>query len=166
MGATQFLRKMHADQKRRFKCVLAAEPAQARHLWNELQPALTLHEQIEETLLYKPVLADMGPGTRLGDWNAEHELQVDMVQQLVKDASGLEPSDPRWRMTVSKIHDLLHKHIMVEELEIFPRIDQALSPDDSQRIGERMQDMLERGPTMGPVAAAIEQSPIGKVLRR
>ena len=55
---------------------------------------------------------------------------------------------------------------MEEELEVFPRIDQALSPDDSQRIGQRMQDMLERGPTVGAVAAAIEQSPIGKALRR
>jgi hypothetical protein len=57
---------MHADQKRRFKIVLAASAEQAQQLWTDLQPMLDLHEQIEDAALYKPVLEEKGPGTPLG----------------------------------------------------------------------------------------------------
>jgi hypothetical protein len=155
---------MHADQKRRFKRVLAAPPAQARQLWDELQPLLTLHEQIEDSLLYKPMLEQHGPGTPLGDWNAEHAAQVDLVKALLADLSAVDPAEPRWKLSVGKIHDLLHKHIMEEELEVFPRVDQALTPEQSDQVGSRMQSMLERGSTIGGVQAAIQASPVGKAL--
>ncbi|MBV9170376.1 MAG: hemerythrin domain-containing protein [Chloroflexi bacterium] len=165
MRATQFLRTMHADQKRRFKVLLSAPPAEAQRLWTELQPVLNLHEQIEDTLLYTPMREQHGPGTPLGDWHDEHERQVDLVKAMIADVGSLDAADPRWRMTVGKINDLLHKHIMEEELEVFPRVDQALGDEQSQQIGDRMQSMLDRGPVLGGVQAAVEASPVGKILR-
>jgi hemerythrin-like domain-containing protein len=145
---------MHAEQKRRFKRILAADPDLALTLWQELQPLLTLHEQIEDELLYRPLLEQQGLGTPLGDWQPEHRTQVDAVQALVADSTQFPPADPRWCLCLAKIHDLLHKHIMEEELEVFPRVDQALGPDQSRRIGEQMQSMLDRGHRAAGLAAA------------
>jgi hemerythrin-like domain-containing protein len=86
------------------------------------------------------------------------------VRELVRKLSSIEITDPRRRMTVGKIHDLLHKHMMDEELQIFPRIDQELSPEQSDQLAGRMQSMLERGPVMAGIQSAVEASPLGKVL--
>jgi hypothetical protein len=166
MDATRFLRRMHADQKMQFKRVLSSpDAAQAARLWQALQPVLTLHEEIEDMHLYRPMLRDQGLATPLGDWQVRHDLQVQAVKAMIAEADKLEPGDALWRMSIAKIHDMLQKHIMEEELEVFPRVDQAWDLPHRQQIGEDMQAMLDRGPALA-TASGIAQSAFGVVVDR
>jgi hypothetical protein len=145
MDAILLLRQMHADQKVRFKQILGTpDPTIAAQLWAELQPLLELHERIEDVFVYEPLAMQQGPDTPLGDWDVEHDVQVGEVKKLIAQADTLQPADPTWRTLVGTINAMLHRHIMEEEMEIFPRIDMLWPPAERERAGKQMQAEIAR----------------------
>jgi hemerythrin-like domain-containing protein len=151
MHAIQILRQMHADTKQRFKVILAADdPATARQLWQELQPLLDVHEELEDQLVYTPIAEDMGPGTPLGDWAMRHDADVAVVKELIAAANQLDAKQPEWRMSVAQVMDTLARHVMDEEGQIFGRIEQTWGSERLESVGAEMKARLT---TALPVAA-------------
>jgi hemerythrin-like domain-containing protein len=155
MNAIHLLRTMHADTKVRFKVILGADnPARAAEQWQDLQPLLELHEQMEDRCLYAPLFEEMGPGTPLGDWEIQHSADAAIVQQLVQLANELDPGSPEWRMAIGRVVDTLNKHVTDEEGQIFGRIEQVWDTARLEQAGEHMQRMKESATAPRKVAAA------------
>jgi hemerythrin-like domain-containing protein len=153
MDAIRLLREMHADTKQRFKVILAAtDPAAAHQLWEELQPLLDLHEQLEDQFVYDPIAEEMGPGTPLGDWASRHDADVALVKELIAATAALDPKRPEWRMSVARVMDTLSRHVMDEEGQIFGRIEQTWGPERLESVGADMSVRL--GKSVPTTAAA------------
>ena len=143
MNAVQLLRQMHADTKVRFKVILATEdPIVAGEQWAALQPSLELHERLEDTYVYTPVAEECGPGTPLGDWDQQHEADVAVVRQLVEAVNQADPGTPEWRTRIGRVMDVLSRHVMDEEGQIFGRIEQFWGPARLESVGARMQQQI------------------------
>lgn len=143
MNALQLLRAMHADSKQRFKLILGADDAPgAAQQWTELQPLLTLHEQMEDRYLYTPVFEETGPGTPLGNWAVQHEADASLVQQLIQAANRLDPASPDWRTAIGRVMDALAKHVIDEEGQVFGRIDALWDAARLEHAGQQMQQQM------------------------
>jgi hypothetical protein len=143
MNAIQLLRAMHAETRVSFKIILGTQDAaRADQAWRALQPSLELHEQLEDEFVYRPLQEEMGPGTPLGDWNLQHNGDVAVVEELVAASNQLEAGSPEWRMCIGRIMDVLSKHVMDEEGQIFGRIEQVWDTTRLEQAGAHMQRRL------------------------
>ncbi len=143
MNAIHFLREMHAETRLRLKRIVAVEdPAQAAQQWQALRPLLDLHEQLEDRFLYAPLATEVGPGTPLGDWAERHDGDVAVINQLLAGVDDAAPGAPEWRTAVGRVTDALSRHVMVEEGQIFGRIEQAWDPKRLERAGSEMRKEL------------------------
>jgi hypothetical protein len=153
MDAIHILREMHADTKHRFKIILAADdPVVAAQLWEALKPLLDLHEQLEDDFVYTPIAEEMGAGTPLGDWATRHDADVAVVKQLIAATDALDPKLPDWRMSLGQVMDVLARHVMDEEGQIFGRIEQVWGPERLESVGAELSGRLSKAPRK--VAAA------------
>jgi hypothetical protein len=142
MNAIRLLRAMHADVKTRLKIILGtADAARAQALWQELEPTLHLHEQLEDQFLYTPLLEELGPTSPLGEWEARHMAEVELAQDLIAVVNQLEAGTPEWRMAVGRVMDVLHKHVTNEEGQIFGRIEGLWDEPRLEQAGAQMVHM-------------------------
>ena len=155
MNAIQLLRQMHADAKVQLKTILATpDPAEALRLWQALQPVLDVHEQLEDRFVYTPIADESGPGTPLGDWDARHEADVAVAKQLIAAVDKLDSKSPEWRTAVGRVADVLARHVMDEEGQIFGRIEQVWGTERLERVGAEMQKAMPRASAKTPARAA------------
>ena len=103
---------------------------------------LTLHKRWKTHHLRTGLLRSRC-GTPAGDWASLHDREVDQVKAVIARVNGLQPADPNWRMLMSSINAMLARHIMEEELDIFPRVDQVWGPPRRELAGQQMQGMLD-----------------------
>ena len=143
MNAFELLRHMHADTRVRFKVILAAhDPGAALAEWRALRSLLELHEQLEDEFVYTPAAEESGPGTPLGDWDVQHEADVMLVQGLIASVDQADPATAEWRMSVAQLMDVVARHVMDEEGQIFGRIDQLWGPERLESVGAAMEQAL------------------------
>src|SRR5262249_51980267 len=123
VDAIEFLKEEHQKAKAAFGKLLDAAPAQRGRMWEELQPELKAHEEMEDVCLYSP-LAEEGPSdSTLAEWVSDgHEEEVSEVENLIEKTKRLDPKDEGWLSIVKQIHTALENHIRTEEGGIFPRI--------------------------------------------
>lgn len=147
--ALGLLKEMHDEAKATFLEILSmpiTEPRQT--LWNQLEPVLKVHEQMEDKYLFGPLADELAAGSELADWEAKHDREVNEVDELIASLDGLNPINPPWTDTLREIHTKLSNHIKEEETDIFPRIRNTW---DSDRLAKSRADMVkmmqERVPT-------------------
>ena len=86
MDAIQFLKQEHEKAKAAFAKVLKAAPETRGELWAKLEPELEVHEQIEDTCVYKPLSRDPGKtDSKLAGWRKTHQSEVTKVESLIKE---------------------------------------------------------------------------------
>ena len=142
MDAIQFLKQEHKKAKAGLKKVLKASPDTRGDLWNELQPELEAHEQIEDACLYGPLARGAGKvDAKLAAWRAKHQKEVERVEGLVGKLEGLDPAEAAWVAKVRAIGTSLEKHIREEEQDIFPRIGKVWDRKQLAEAGAEMQEM-------------------------
>jgi hypothetical protein len=162
VNAIQLLRSMHAETKVRFKVILGTVDGQvAGQDWVTLQPALKLHEELEDDFVYVPLQHEMGAGTPLGDWAVQHDADVDYVEQLIQQSADLAPGSPEWRMCIASIMDALSKHVMDEENQIFGRVEQIWSAARLEQVGAQMQARIGK-PVQRKRSKKSTPSPVGR----
>jgi iron-sulfur cluster repair protein YtfE (RIC family) len=142
MDAIQFLKQEHKKAKAGLKKVLKASPDTRGDLWNELQPELEAHEQIEDACLYGPLARGAGKvDAKLAAWRAKHQKEVERVEGLVGKLEGLDPAEAAWVAKVRAIGTSLEKHIREEEQDIFPRIGKVWDRKQLAEAGAEMKEM-------------------------
>jgi hemerythrin-like domain-containing protein len=142
MDAIQLLKREHQKAKAAFGALLEAEPAKRGAQWEELQPELKAHEEIEEACLYGPLSEERLSDEELAEWATdEHQEDVDEVESLIEKAQHLDPKEAGWIEIVREIHSALEAHIRREEDDIFPRIAKAWETPRLEKVGEEMRAM-------------------------
>lgn len=140
--AIEFLKQEHQRAKTAFTKLLAAQPARRGALWEELQPELRAHEEMEDVCLYGPLAEENPSDPKLSEWVSDrHEDEVGEVENLIEKTSSLDPKDEQWLATVQQIHTALESHIRQEEGEIFPRITKVWDQARLAKAAEEMSGM-------------------------
>lgn len=142
MDAIQFLKQEHKKAKTGLKKVLKASPDTRGDLWNELQPELEAHEQIEDACLYGPLERGAGKvDAKLAAWRVKHQKEVDRVEGLVGQLESLDPAEAAWLAKVKAVGASLERHIREEEQDIFPRIGKVWDGTRRKQAGAEMEEM-------------------------
>ncbi len=146
MDAIQFLKKEHQKAKAAMAKLLQSPPGEREALWEELEPELTAHEELENECLYTPLGDDVAAAKdpKLRDWRQRHQDEVDEVEELIGEIAELEPEEPSWLTKVKSVQANLDKHIHEEEGEIFPRIAKVWPAARLGKAGAEMEEMKAR----------------------
>lgn len=142
MDAIQFLKSEHEKAKAAFAKVLKAAPERRGELWAKLEPELEVHEQIEDTCVYKPLSRDASKtDSKLAAWRKTHQAEVKKVESLIKEVHQLDPEEESWLTTLKAVHASLEGHIREEEQDIFPRITKVWDNKQLKQAGMELEEM-------------------------
>ena len=100
-----------------------------------LKHELEIHEAIEEEIFY-PALKEHPKTTDLAlEGYEEHHV----VDTILGELEGVEPSDETWMAKFSVMKENLGHHISEEEDEMFPKVEQVFDDAELDDLGYRMQ---------------------------
>jgi hemerythrin-like domain-containing protein len=100
---------------------------QNRFVWE-----LARHAVAEELVLYPALEKAIVPG---GKEMAEKDYEVTLIiKKDLYDFQGLKASDPAFEPTIKKLYTHLKEHILEEERDDLPKLEQAISRDESARL--------------------------------
>lgn len=125
-------------------------------LASRIGQALTIHAEIEETLLYPAILARRDEeGVEL---TCEATVEHGTLRGLIAGMNGKDASQPMIKAYVKVLKEYVQHHVREEEKELFPHvgkldIDLVAMADDALALKDQL------------TAAAGEPSPSGKVIR-
>jgi hemerythrin-like domain-containing protein len=103
-------------------------------LYATLKGELTIHETIEEEILY-PALKNH-PKTKdlaLEGWEEHH-----VVDTVMAELENLDVGDESWGAKATVMKENVEHHIEEEEGEMFPQARQVFDRDELEDLGERM----------------------------
>ncbi|MBV9170136.1 MAG: hemerythrin domain-containing protein [Chloroflexi bacterium] len=140
MDVLTLLKNDHDEVKRLFKQIEDAEGAKARELWQQISSRLSLHEELEETLFYPPLRQEEAAKDLILESYQEHHV----MDVLMKEISGLKPSDEAWQPKIKVLQENTEHHIEEEEGELFPKVRKIWKTDKREEVGRQMQKMKEQ----------------------
>ena len=145
MDAIQVLKQDHEKAKAMFQQIEQAGPQQRGQLWQQLQPELKLHEQMEEAHVYGPAAREAGGGDQtLATWEQRHHQEVEQAESMIAQISASDPTSDQWLQQVRQLKATLEKHIAEEEGTIWPRVGQVLDSSRLQQAGQQMMAMKQQ----------------------
>lgn len=97
---------------------------------------LRLHSEMEEILLYPRAEEALSKedGKMVEEALAEHEV----ARRLLEELSVTHPEDPQFDARVKVLNENVAHHIMEEEQELLPRVEEKLDEEKLNSIGEEM----------------------------
>ncbi len=138
MNAIQLLKQDH----QRMKHILdALEETTERgvktreELYAKMRTALTIHEEIEEKILY-PVLKSH---PKLKDIVLEGYEEHHVADLIVAELDGLPVDDETWGAKLKVMKENIEHHIEEEEEKMFLKAADELSRTELQELGEQME---------------------------
>ncbi|HEX5706011.1 MAG TPA: hemerythrin domain-containing protein [Pyrinomonadaceae bacterium] len=137
MNAFELLKKDHRKVEEIFAQL---EPTTERaqktreELFTKLKQELDIHAHIEETILY-PVLKQQAE-TREVTFEGYEEHAV--VKDLLKELATTPVDTEEWTAKLKVLKENVEHHVEEEEGEMFPSAEEALSKDEINAIGERL----------------------------
>lgn len=141
--AIDLLTQMHSEAKDKFQQILIIDsPSERQQMWQQFQPVLKVHEQMEDTYLYGPLSRERPAGSELAHWEPQHDHEVDAIERLIGQLNRIDPADQMWPTTLEQIRSRLSEHIAEEEGTIFPRIRTVWGEGQLRDAGQKMSEML------------------------
>ena len=139
--AVEFLLHEHEVAKAKFAEIEQTPPPLRAELWRALQPELKVHELVEDTYLYGPLVPAI-PGRPARPWPRSRSSRPGRrgVEQLMGEADALDPASDAWLAKILAIRDALAQHIAVEETEILPQIPRSGARGAADAAGAQMQE--------------------------
>lgn len=105
--------------------------------FGRLKVTLTVHEQVEEAILY-PALKQHAE-TR--DIVLEAYEEHDVVDKVLGDLEATPFDDESWHAKLKVMSENLHHHIEEEETEMFEQTRKVFDRDVLEQLGEQMQQI-------------------------
>lgn len=140
MDALELLIEDHKEAKQMFRKIEKAEsPQQAQQMFERLNEALELHEQMEETHLYPPLKEESKTEELVLEAYEEHHV----ADLLLEEISALDPSDEAWKPKVTVLQENIEHHIEEEEGELFPKVRRLWNKQKREEVGARMMEMKD-----------------------
>jgi hemerythrin-like domain-containing protein len=143
MDALALLKKDHDSIKKQLKALEETTPRAVKtrqELFGRLTFTLTVHEQMEETILY-PALKQHAEAK---DIVLEAYEEHDVVDKVLSDLEATPFDDDSWHAKLKVMSENLHHHIEEEEREMFEQARQVFDGDVLESLGEQMQDIKKQ----------------------
>jgi hemerythrin superfamily protein len=131
-----------------------------RAIADKLIIELVRHSEAEEQAVY-PVIAKKVDG---GKELVEHEIDEHSKAELVmKELDGMDPADPKFGVLIKQLRTDITEHIREEEGEAFPKLRQATTKDELDKLGTVVQALKKIVPTH-PHPMAPDHPPFNALL--
>lgn len=140
MDALKLLKEDHDTAKSMFKQLEKAEGAKAAKLFGALKDALSLHEDLEETYFYPELKKEAKTEDLVLEGYQEHHVMDLLLQEI----SGLQPSDETWAPKVKVLQENTEHHIEEEEGELFPKVLKVWDAARREQVGKLMAEMKKQ----------------------
>ena len=114
------------------------EATQDQAIAIEICQELTIHTQLEEQILY--------PRLERVDRDLEQEAEREHAQakQLIARVRGMGRGDPALVDTMAELKGAIEHHVSEEENEAWPKLRDALSTDELETLGARVEEQKAR----------------------
>ena len=104
-------------------------------VFNQIKTELELHTHIEETIFY-PALEEP---EETHDLTLEAYEEHDVVKKLLSQLSRARTAGEEWEAQAKVLRENVEHHVEEEENELFPKAESALSEEEIEDLGTRMQ---------------------------
>ena len=140
MDGLALLKKDHDSIKKQLKDLeeTTSKAVKTRQdLFGRLKLTLTVHEQMEEAVLY-PALKQHAEAK---DIVLEAYEEHDVVDKVLGDLEATPFDDDRWHPKLKVMSENLHHHIEEEEQEMFEQARKVFDGDMLEQLGAQMQEI-------------------------
>jgi hemerythrin-like domain-containing protein len=140
MDAFSLLKADHRKVEELFQQLEAASGNSKLRVFEQIKTELDLHTHIEEKIFY-PALEKP---KQTHDLTLEAYEEHDVVKKLLKELSRAKTAGEEGEAQAKVLKENVEHHVEEEENELFPKADAALSEEDIEALGERMEVEKER----------------------
>jgi hemerythrin-like domain-containing protein len=135
MDAFELLKADHKKVNELFDQLEAATGKAKLNVFNQIKIELELHTHIEEKIFY-PALEKP---EQTHDLTLEAYEEHKMVKTLLTKLSGARTADDEWQAQAKVLRENVEHHVDEEENELFDKADDALSDEEIEALGQRME---------------------------
>jgi hemerythrin superfamily protein len=139
---------------------LPAGEKRRKDLADQATIELVRHSVAEEMHLYPAVRRYLPDGDAIADREIQDHSEA---ERTMKDLEGCQADDPQFDELMGRLMREIREHVTDEEQNLFPRLRQDASPDDLERLGEKVRSAKKTAPTR-PHPAAPDTPPANKLL--
>jgi hemerythrin-like domain-containing protein len=152
----------HQEMKQYFRELEAATDGKARRdAADKLTAEVARHSVAEEMYVYPAARKILANGDELIDEEIKEHAEV---EELLKTWEGMDGDDPQFMPVYEQIRDgLLHHIDEEEEPKLFPAMQQHLTTEQMDELGEKITRAKKLAPTR-PHPSAPDEPPMDKVL--
>jgi hemerythrin-like domain-containing protein len=140
MDAFSLLKADHRKVEELFESLEAASGKAKLRVFDQIKMELDLHAHIEEKIFY-PALEKP---RQTHDLTLEAYEEHDVVKKLLRQLSRSKTADEEWEAQTKVLQENVEHHVEEEENELFTKASAALSEEDIEALGERMEAEKER----------------------
>ena len=135
MDAFELLKADHKKVNELFDQLEAATGKAKLGVFNQIKTELELHTHIEEKIFY-PALEKP---EETHDLTLEAYEEHKAVKTLLAELSGAPTADDEWQAKAKVLRENVEHHVDEEENELFDKADDALSDEEIEALGQRME---------------------------
>ena len=135
MNAFELLKADHKVVGQLFDELEAARGNAKLGIFQQIKNELELHTHIEETIFY-PALEKP---EETHDLTLEAYEEHKVVKTLLAELAGAKSADDEWQAKAKVLRENVEHHVNEEENELFDKADDALSAEQIEALGERME---------------------------
>lgn len=131
MKIIEILKHDHAKLRKDIQELLDMEVGhEAMQKAEDFTRFLTIHQRIEEDVLYPPLEKVSATKGKVLEGIQEHHVLDVLVKELMK----LNPKDKMWTAKLTVIKEDLEHHLTEEEQDLFPKISNSLNKEILEHI--------------------------------
>ena len=135
MDAFSLLKEDHRKVEELFEQLESADGKAKLRVFEQIKTELDLHTLIEEKIFY-PALEKP---KQTHDLTLEAYEEHDVVKKLLQELSRSKTANEEWEAKAKVLQENVEHHVEEEENELFNKASAALSEEDIEALGEKME---------------------------
>lgn len=135
MDPFELLKADHRKVEQLFSQLESANGKAKLQVFEQIKTELELHTHIEEKIFY-PALEEPD---ETHDLTLEAYEEHDVVKRLLKELGRARTANDEWEAKAKVLQENVEHHVEEEENELFEKAESALSEEDLETLGERME---------------------------
>lgn len=140
MDAFNLLKADHRKVEKLFSQLESASGQAKMRVFEQIKTELELHTHIEESIFY-PALEKP---KQTHDLTLEAYEEHDVVKKLLRELSRAKTPNEEWEAKAKVLQENVEHHVEEEENELFVKAEAALSEEQIEALGEKMEAEKER----------------------
>ncbi len=133
-------------------------PQARQDLVRQVTVELVRHSVAEEQVLYPTVRKQVPGGEAIADKELAEHAEVELA---LKDLEAMSPEKPEYQAKVADLIIHVREHVRQEEAELFPALEAAVSSEQLDEMGSKIEKAEKHAPTH-PHPATPHRPPANK----